>query len=114
MAEARSAVRAWLARSEVVPASLHDELMLASTELFTDAVESGGPNPIILRAWTDEDYVVLEVEGGEPAEPGGPKVQSLWHGEAAELRMSLLRKVCDDFSRTSGGAPKMRCRKRMG
>ncbi len=114
LATARSAVRTWLEESAVVPESLHEELMLAGTELCTEAIEQVGTGPIILRAWTDHEFVVLEVEGPETADVRLRTVRPLWHDEVIDLRKSILQSVCDDVSRSRQGAARLvRCRKRM-
>lgn len=112
---ARSAVRAWLAETSLIPESLYSELILAGTELFTEAVERGCSSTIVLRAWADDAAVVLEVEGGEPNGVAPPKVRPLWQGHVSDLRTSILEKVCDEVWRSAGEeGHRVRCRKRIG
>lgn len=112
--EARRAVRTWLEQSSVGPGALHDELVLAGTELCTEAIEEGGPGPVVLRAWVDEESVVLEVERPRPAAQTLRSVRSLWQDEAKDVREGILRAVCDDLSRSTEGRVLLAtCRRRV-
>lgn len=120
---ARDRLRRWLEGSVDDPLARHD-LLLAATELCTEAVQRHPGGRVALRAWVEDRSVVVEVTApfGGAAETGGDgragdgKVSSLAQsGSAAHCRSHILDQICDEVTRaTNGSVRSVRCRRRTG
>jgi len=108
--EARSRLRQWLERS-VDDGPARQDLLLAGTELCTEAVQRWAGGRIALRAWVAGPSVFLEVTGplGWPSD--GSVANLADSGSDARCRLRILEHICDEMStRDSGRARSVRCR----
>jgi anti-sigma regulatory factor (Ser/Thr protein kinase) len=108
---ARHALRDWLA-GQALDVDAAEELLVVATELCTDAVRVSTAGLVTLRAWRDDDAVVVEVEAAAPA--GGRRAAVRHVGEEAERGMLIVRSLCDDVSVVVRGRNRfVRCRKEL-
>ena len=111
---ARSQLRSWLTHAVEDTIARHD-LLLAGTELCTEALERQPTALVVLRAWVEHQAVVIEVTApaGVPLHEVVPRIRAPRRDR--RWRASILRQVCDEVSAAeSGGARTVRCRRLTG
>jgi anti-sigma regulatory factor (Ser/Thr protein kinase) len=109
---ARRALREWLSTASDEDAV--QELLVIATELCTHAVRQSAIGLITLRAWHEDDSVVVEVEGAD--RPRESSVVRLLEPSADEedRGMLIVQSLCDDLSVVVRGRDRfVRCRKRL-
>jgi anti-sigma regulatory factor (Ser/Thr protein kinase) len=103
---ARRALRDWLA-AHPIDGDAVQELLIVATELCTNAVRHAASGFVTMRAWREDNAVVVEVEGRDNA-----VVRNLDHPEEGSRGMLIVQSLCDDVSIVvNGGSRFVRCRK---
>jgi anti-sigma regulatory factor (Ser/Thr protein kinase) len=111
---ARRAFRHWLTSDQPVDEDALQELLVIATELCTSALHHAAAGLITLRAWQEDDSVVVEVEGADrPAESSVVRMLDPWADEAGR-GMLIVESLCDDVSVVVRDRSRyVRCHKRL-
>jgi serine/threonine-protein kinase RsbW len=111
---ARRALREWLERLPRDPDAVQ-ELLIVTTELCTNAVRHAGSGLVTLRAWEDDDAVVVEIESLENLHETSTVVRNLDEPAVEGGRgMMIVERLCDDVSIVVRGRSRfVRCRKQV-
>ncbi len=95
---ARRVLREWLERVPRQPEAVQ-ELLIVTTELCTNAVRHAGSGLITLRAWEEDESVVVEIEAQDSLREASTVVRNLDDGlEEGGRGMLIVQSLCDDFS----------------
>lgn len=111
---ARRVLREWLERVPRNPDAVQ-ELLIVTTELCTNAVRHAGAGLITMRAWEEDDSVVVEVEALDRLGETSTVVRNLDDPLAEGGRgMLIVEHLCDDVSIVVRGRNRfVRCRKQV-
>lgn len=111
---ARKVLREWLER---VPrnADAVQELLIVTTELCTNAVRHAAAGLVTLRAWEEDDTVVVEIESPDSLTETSTVVRNLDDPLPEGGRgMLIVERLCDDVSIVVRGRQRLvRCRKQV-
>lgn len=111
---ARRVLREWLDR---VPRNEDavQELLIVTTELCTNAVRHAGAGLVTLRAWEEDDTVVVEIEATDSLAETSAVVRDLDDPyEEGGRGMLIVEHLCDDVSIVVRGRNRfVRCRKQV-
>ncbi len=83
-----------------LPEQIRDDLRIAASELFSDAVEAGGDGPVGFVLSADDTEVSLRTDGVDPR-PGGSTGEAAW-----DDRFGLVRTLFPQAE--VGGAVRIR------
>jgi len=111
---ARRALREWLERVPRHPEAVQ-ELLIVATELCTNAVRHAGSGLITMRAWDEDDGVVVEIEAQDNMRESSTIIRNLDDPyEEGGRGMLIVQSLCDDVSIVVRGRSRfVRCRKRI-
>lgn len=109
---ARRALREWIERAPRNEDAVQ-ELLIVATELCTNAVRHAGSGLITLRAWEEDQHVVVEIEALDNARETSTIVRNLDDPlEEGGRGMLIVQTLCDDLSIVVRGRNRfVRCRK---
>lgn len=109
---ARRALREWIERAPRNEEAVQ-ELLIVATELCTNAVRHAGSGLITLRAWEEDEDVVVEIEALDNARETSTIVRNLDDPlEEGGRGMLIVQTLCDDLSIVVRGRNRfVRCRK---
>ena len=111
---ARATLRDWLSRTPLEWEAC-EELLIVATELCTNAVRHAGSGLVTLRAWREDDHVVVEVEGLDSLGERSQVIRDVNDPYQEGGRgMLIVQSLCDDLSIVVRGRNRfVRCRKRV-
>ena len=110
---ARLILRQWL-REQQADERMVEEMVVVASELCTNAVQHAGSGVAELRAWREDDSLIVEVEAVDRPRGVSPIVRDLEDPLAEGGRgMVIVERFCDDVALSLEGRQRtVRCRRR--